>query len=424
MSSKIGVVPTVSIRSKLILDSTPLKESSELRWLLSGLGFAGFGRQLTIVAVPYQVYDLTGSTLLVGLLGLVQLFPVLLVSAVGGALVDSMDRRNLLMLAQVGTGITAVGLAANAMLDSPMVWMIFVLSALNAAVSTIDHPTRATLVASIVPRRQLPAATALNQSLENISQMAGPAIGGVLIVVWGVTATYIIEAVCFTIGALFTMNLVKRPAVGEVAKFGLRSMVEGWEFLKERRLLRANFSIDFNAMVFGMPFALFPAFGEEILGGDASTVGLLYAAPGAGAMIATLSSGWVGSVERQGRAVIIAVMVWGLAIAGFGFSRTTWLAVVLLAIAGAADVISSVFRNTILQLAVPDNLRGRLSSFHVGVSSGGPRLGDFEAGAVASATSVPFSVVSGGLACVVGALIIARRMPELDAYVDEQDATH
>ncbi len=139
-------------------------------------------------------------------------------------------------------------------------------------------------------------------------------------------------------------------------------------------------------------------------------------------MVATLTSGWVGSVERQGRAVIISVIIWGLAIAGFGFSRTTWLALVLLAIAGAADVISAVFRNTILQLAVPDNLRGRLSSFHVGISSGCPRLGDFEAGAVASATSVPFSVVSGGLACVVGAFIIARKMPELDAYVDEQDA--
>ncbi len=409
----------MTIRSKLIVDSTPLKESIEFRWLFSGLGFAGFGRQLTVVAVPYQVYDITGSTLLVGLLGLVQLFPVLGVSAVGGSLVDAVDRRTLLMSAQLATGATAVGLAANAMLDAPLVWMIFVLSALNAAISTIDHPTRATLVSAIVSRKQLPSATALTQSLENVARMVGPAIGGVVIVVWGVTATFVIEAVCFTLGALFTMRLASRPAVGQVAKFGLRSMLEGWEFLKKRQLLRANFAIDFNAMVFGMPLALFPAFGEEILGGDARTVGLLYAAPGAGAMVAALTSGWVGSIERQGRAVIIAVIIWGAAIAGFGFSRTTWLAVALLAVAGAADVISAVFRNTILQLAVPDNLRGRLSSFHVGISSGGPRLGDFEAGAVASATSVPFSVVSGGLACIIGAFIIARKMPELDAYVDD-----
>lgn len=412
----------MAIRSKLIVDSTPLKESIEFRWLFSGLGFAGFGRQLTVVAVPYQVYDITGSTLLVGLLGLIQLFPVLAVSAVGGSLVDAMDRRTLLMAAQLATGATAVGLAVNAMLDSPLVWMIFVLSALNAAISTVDHPTRATLVSAIVTRRQLPAATALTQSLENVSRMVGPAIGGVIIVASGVTATFFIEAVCFAVGAAFTMRLIRRPAEGQVAKFGLRSMMEGWEFLKERRLLRANFAIDFNAMVFGMPLALFPAFGEEILGGDARTVGLLYAAPGAGAMIGALTSGWVGTIERQGRAVIISVVIWGLAIAGFGFSRTTWLAVILLAIAGAADVVSAVFRNTILQLAVPDNLRGRLSSFHVGISSGGPRLGDFEAGAVASATSVPFSVVSGGLACVVGAFVIARRMPELDAYVDQHAA--
>ena len=412
----------MAIRSKLIVDSTPLKESIEFRWLFSGLGFAGFGRQLTVVAVPYQVYDITNSTLLVGLLGLVQLFPVLLVSAVGGSLVDAVDRRTLLMAAQLATGVTAVGLAANAMLESPLVWMIFVLSALNAAISTIDHPTRATLVAAIVTRRQLPAATALTQSLENVARMVGPALGGVIIVVWGVTATFVIEAVCITIGALSTMRLLQRPAVGQVAKFGLRSMLEGWEFLKERQLLRANFAIDLNAMVFGMPLALFPAFGLEVLGGDASTVGLLYAAPGAGAMVAALTSGWVGTVERQGRAVIVSVIIWGFAIAAFGFSRTTWLAVVLLAIAGAADVVSAVFRNTILQLAVPDNLRGRLSSFHVGISSGGPRLGDFEAGVVASATSVPFSIVSGGLACVVGAFIIARKMPELDAYVDEHAA--
>lgn len=409
----------MTAQSKLIVDATPLRESAEFRWLYTGFGFSGFGRQLTVVAVPYQVYDITGSTLLVGLLGLVQLFPVLAVSAVGGSLVDAVDRRTLLMVAQLATGATAIGLAVNAVIESPLVWMIFVLSALNAALATIDHPTRATLVAAIVGRRLLPAATALTQSLHNVARMVGPAVGGLIIVVWGVAATFVIEAACFALGVLCTSRLASRPAVGQIAKFGLRSMMEGWEFLKKRQLLRANFAIDFNAMVFGMPLALFPAFGQEILGGDARTVGLLYAAPGAGAMVAALTSGWVGSIVRQGRAVIISVIIWGAAIAGFGLSRTTWLAVALLAVAGAADVISAVFRNTILQLAVPDNLRGRLSSFHVGISSGGPRLGDFEAGAVASATTVPFSVVSGGLACIIGAFVIAKKMPELDAYVDD-----
>ena len=391
--------------------------------MFSGLGFAGFGRQLTVVAVPFQVFDITGSTLQVGLLGLAQLIPVILVSAVGGSLVDAVDRRALLTTAQLATGATAVGLAINAALDSPMVWLIFVLSALNAAISTIDHPTRATLVSAIVSRRDLPAATALTQTLENLSKMVGPAVGGVLIVASGVTTTFVIEAIAFTIGAMFTLRLTRRPAIGQVAKFGLESMKEGWVFLKGRRLLKANFAIDFNAMVFGMPLALFPAFGLLVLDGDASTVGFLYAAPGAGAMVAAVTSGWVGTVKRQGRAVLISVMVWGASIAAFGFSRTTWLAVVLLAIAGGADVISAVFRNTILQLAVPDNLRGRLSSFHVGISSGGPRLGDFEAGAMASLISVPFSIVSGGLACIAGAFVIAKKMPELDTYVHDPNTS-
>ena len=391
--------------------------------MFSGLGFAGFGRQLTVVAVPFQVFDITGSTLQVGLLGLAQLIPVILVSAVGGSLVDAVDRRALLTTAQLATGATAVGLAINAALDSPMVWLIFVLSALNSAISTIDHPTRATLVSAIVSRRDLPAATALTQTLENLSKMVGPAVGGVLIVASGVTTTFVIEAIAFTIGAMFTLRLTRRPAIGQVAKFGLESMKEGWVFLKGRRLLKANFAIDFNAMVFGMPLALFPAFGLLVLDGDASTVGFLYAAPGAGAMVAAVTSGWVGTVKRQGRAVLISVMVWGASIAAFGFSRTTWLAVVLLAIAGGADVISAVFRNTILQLAVPDNLRGRLSSFHVGISSGGPRLGDFEAGAMASLISVPFSIVSGGLACIAGAFVIAKKMPELDTYVHDPNTS-
>lgn len=407
-------------RSNFLVDIEPLRGSKEFRWLFAGLGVAGLGRQLTVVAVPFQVFELTGSTLLVGLLGLAQLVPVLMVSAVGGSLVDAVDRRALLIVAQLATAATAVALAVNAALDAPIIWLIFVLAALNAAISTIGHPTRATLVSVIVGRRRLPAATALTQTLDNVSKMVGPAVGGVIIATSSFTATFVIEAIAFTLGAAFLLPISHRPALGQAAKFGLRSIIEGWAFLKSHRLLRANFAIDFNAMVFGMPTALFPAFGTLVLGGDGTTVGLLYAAPGAGALVAALTSGWVGSVRRQGRAVIVSVIIWGAGIAAFGMSRATWLALAFLAIAGGADVISAVFRNTILQLTVPDTLRGRLSSFHVGVSSGGPRLGDFEAGAVAAAVSVPFSVVSGGLACIVGALVIARQLPELDAYVDEE----
>jgi MFS family permease len=400
----------------LFVDVTPLRRSVGFRWLYGGLSLAWLGRQLTVVAVPFQVYELTGSTFLVGALGIAQLVPLLLVSFVGGAIVDSVDRRKLLVVAQLSMMATAIGLAWNASLAEPRVWLVFLFSALNAGVSAIDSPARSASVPALVGHDLLPSAMALTQTLGNIAKTVGPAIGGVLIAQAGFTATYAVEATAFAIGTLFMFRIGSLEPEGGGQRFGWESIKEGWSFLRERKLLQANFAIDLNAMIFGMPQALFPAIGATVLGGDASTVGLLYAAPGAGALIAAITSGWVARVRRQGKAVIAAVIVWGAAIAGFGLAKSVTVAVVLLAIAGGADVVSAVFRNTILQLAVPDRLRGRLSSIHIAVVSGGPRVGDFEAGAVAAATTPQISVVSGGLACILGALLIARKMPALASY--------
>jgi len=398
------------------VDVTPLRKSRGFRWLYSGLALAWFGRQLTVVAVPYQVYQLTGSTLLVGTLGIAQLVPLLATSVVGGAIVDSVDRRRLLVVAQLALMATAVGLAFNASLDQPAIWAIFLLSGMNAAVSAIDSPARSASVPALVGKDLLPAALALTQTLGNIAKTVGPAIGGLLIARTSLTLTFAIEAAAFGVGTLAMIRVGSLVPEGGGQRFGWDSIKEGYQFLRRRRVLQANFAIDLNAMIFGMPQALFPAIGETVLGGDATTVGLLYAAPGAGALLAAVTSGWVGRIRRQGRAVVIAVIAWGAAIAGFGLARSIVVAVTLLAIAGAADVVSAVFRNTILQLAVPDRLRGRLSSIHIAVVSGGPRLGDFEAGAVASVTTPQISVVSGGLACILGALVIASKMPELARY--------
>ncbi len=402
--------------SLLFVDVTPLRRSPGFRRLYGGLALAWLGRQLTVVAVPYQVYQLTGSTFLVGALGIAQLVPLLATSVVGGAIVDSVDRRRLLVVAQLGLMVTAIGLAFNASLDDPAVWAIFVLSGLNAGISAIDNPARSASVPALVGRELLPAALALTQTLGNIAKTVGPAVGGLLIARTSLTLTFAIEAAAFALGTVFMFRIGRLEPEGGGQRFGLESIKEGYRFLRERRVLQANFAIDLNAMIFGMPQALFPAIGETVLGGDASTVGLLYAAPGAGALLAAITSGWVGRIQRQGRAVVIAVIAWGAAIAGFGLARSVVVAVVLLGIAGAADVVSAVFRNTILQLAVPDRLRGRLSSIHIAVVSGGPRVGDFEAGVVASATTPQISVVSGGLACIVGAMLIARMMPELPRY--------
>jgi Transmembrane secretion effector len=378
--------------------------------------FAQVGRQFTVVAVPLQVYQITGSTLAVGLLGLAQLIPLLLISLVGGALADAVNRRLVLMISQLLLALTALGLLWNSVLPAPALWPLFVLSAVNAGISAIDNPARQAMVPGLVGRSQLPSALALNQTLANVAKAGVPALAGLLIATAGLPFSYATEAVSFVAGALVMRGVPNVPIDGGGRRFDLLSIVEGLRFLKTQRVIQAALLIDLNAMVFGMPTALFPAIGTTTLGGDAFTVGLLYAAPGFGALFAALTSGWVSMVRRQGRAVVIAVIAWGFAIAVFGLSSSLAVGMTMLAIAGAADVVSAVFRQSIVQLTVPDELRGRVSSMHLAVVAGGPRLGDLEAGVVAAVTSVRFSVVSGGLACVLGALAISRWAPGFLAY--------
>ena len=406
-------------RRRLMVDITPLRESPRFRILYLGQLLAHFGRQITVVAVPYQVFLLTGSTLAVGALGIAQFIPLMAVSLVGGAVADAFDRRKLLVVGHVLLAGTALGLMWNASATEPLVWPLYALSAVNAGLSAVNGPARMAAIPALLRRQLLPAGFALNSTMHEVAAAVGPAVAGLLIAGYSLRFTYAAEAVAF-VAAAFTLFWVGplRPEGGGRA-VSVTSIKEGLAYLRGQPLLQSGFLIDLNAMIFGMPHALFPAIGTEIFGGDASTVGLLYAAPGIGALIAALTSGWVGSVSRRGRVIIIAVVLWGIAITIFGLVGHLALALVLLAVAGAADVVSAVFRNTILQLVVPDALRGRLSAVHTAVVGGGPRLGDLEAGAVASLTSVRFSVVSGGIACVLGALAIGRFMPQLWNYRDE-----
>jgi MFS family permease len=406
--------------SRFIVDITPLRESPRFRRLFLGQLLAVLGRQLTVVAVPYQVFVLTDSTLAVGALGIVQFVPLMAVSLVGGALADSVDRRKLLVVSQLLLAATAIGLALNAASPDPAVWPLFVLSGVNAGLSAIDNPTRMASIPSLLRRALLPAGFALNQTMAQVANAVGPAIAGLLIASISLTATYLIEAVAFVAAAVTMAGIGSLRPEGGGRPVSLASIGEGLRYLRGERLIQSTFIIDLNAMVFGMPRALFPALGTGLFAGDAVTVGLLYAAPGVGALLAALTSGWVGAVSRGGRVVVAAVVVWGVAIAIFGLIPFLPLALALLAAAGAADVISAVFRSTILQLTLPDALRGRLSAIHTAVVGGGPRLGDLESGAVAAWTSIRFSVVSGGVACVIGALAIARWIPELWNYRDTE----
>ncbi len=393
-----------------LIDLTPLRQYRDFRLIMSGQLASLLGTQLTVVAVPFQVYRLTHSSLAVGLASASQVIPLLVGSLIGGSVVDAVDRRRLLLIVETLMGLSSAGLALNADRGA-VLWPLFVFPAVTAGLSGFDSPGRNSIIARLVQPEQLPTANAMFQALAQLGSVAGPAVGGLLLAGAGVVFVYWIDVASFAVSLGLVWAMGPQPAPHQGGKPGLRSIADGFRFVRTRQGLQGAYLIDINAMVFGMPRALFPALAVHTFGGGASTVGFLYASPGAGALVGALTTGWVGRIRRQGRAVIIAVMVWGAAIAAFGI--VSWLpaAIVLLAVAGWADVISAVFRNTIVQSGVPDRFRGRLSSLQIAVVTGGPRIGDLEAGGVATALGDQFSVVSGGLACVAGALVLARLLP-------------
>ncbi|MBV8986438.1 MAG: MFS transporter [Acidimicrobiia bacterium] len=408
-------------RTRVLADLTPLRESRDYRYLFSGQVASYIGRQFTVVAIPIQVFAMTHSSLMVGLVGLASLGPLIISSMAGGALSDAFDRRRLLLINQVLLLATSATLAINAGLEHPHLWPLFLFGSLSAGFAGADMQTRNAITPRLVRRETFPAAAALGQLVWQVGMIVGPVLAGLVIAQVSLATAYWIDVSTFVVAFAAAIPMHALPPEGGGTRAGLQSVLEGLRFLKGKQVLVSTFTIDINAMVFGMPSALFPQLGTQVFGGGAQTVGLLYAAPGAGALIGALFSGWVPRVRRQGRAVIIAVMLWGAAIAAFGV--VTWLpaALVFLAAAGAADVVSAVFRNTILQLSLPDAFRGRLSGVHIAVVAGGPRLGDAEAGAIAALATPQISVVSGGLACIAGALVIARLVPAFTRY-DSRDA--
>jgi MFS family permease len=394
----------------LLIDVTPLRRSRDFRSLILGQLVSVLGTQLTAVAVPYQVYQLTRSSLDVGLVSLCALFPLIIGSLIGGSVVDAVDRRRLLLVVELLLAACSAGLAINADLSSSL-WPLFVIPGLTAGLSGFDSSARSAIVPNMVRRSELSTANAMFQALFQLGSVAGPAAAGLLLAGAGIRFVYWMDVASFGASLLAVFLISPQPPVGGGHRAGLRSIMEGLRFVRGRQAIQGAYLIDVNAMVFGMPRALFPALATSVFGGGATTVGFLYAAPGAGALVGALTTGWVSRIQRQGRAVIIAVIVWGLAITGFGL--VSWLpaALVLLAVAGWADVISAVYRNTIIQLSVPDALRGRLQGLQIAVVTGGPRLGDLESGAVASGFGNSTSVISGGLACVAGAVILGRLLP-------------
>ena len=404
------------------IDLRPLRRR-HFRNLWLGQAISSIGAEIGTVAVPYQAYTLTHSTAVVGLLGLASLVPLLLVPLVGGALADAVDRRTVLLRTETGMAIVASLFLANSLLAHPRVWALFVLQALAVAIFSLGRPAMATLTPRLVPDEELEAAMAVENVYGSLAAVGGPAVGGLLIAAAGVPWTYGIDLATYS-ASFVALALLPRLAPAEnVDRPSLQSIVEGFRFLVSRQALLGIFAVDASAMVFGMPSALFPAIALHRLGGDAATVGYLYAAPYAGALIGSLVSGWTSQVRRQGLAVTVAACAWGVAIAAFGFATTLWPALVLLAVAGCADFFSAVLRSTMLVRVTPAHLLGRLSGIEFAQVASAPNLGDVEAGVLAALTSIRFSVVSGGVLCVVGCVAAALALPGFLHYDSRKPAT-
>jgi MFS family permease len=409
---------------RIAIDVEPLRISRDFRRLWLGLLASTFGSQFTIVATYIQVFHLTRSVAAVGLIGLVGFSGLLLGTLAGSAFLDAFDRRKILIWAQVGYLASSGVLFAGALAGDPPVGLIYGAVAGIAITSALDGPTRGAMTPRLLPRRFLPAAAALNQLTWNGAGLIGPALAGLVVGGLGFAWAYAIDLA--SIGLLLLASFSIRPMPpeqGERVSVGWTAVREGFAFLRGRRVLQSTFAIDIIAMVFGMPRALFPVLALTQFHGGDTVAGLLFAAPAVGAFLGAATTGWVGRVDRQGLAVIWAVVVWGAGITAFGLVGThLWVGLLFLAVAGAADVISAVFRNTILQVTVPEHLRGRLFGIHILVVAGGPRLGDLEAGLVAAAFSPAASVVSGGLLCMAGAGLVAWLVPSFRRYRAGEEA--
>ena len=408
---------------RLAVDLSPLRESRDFRYLWLGELISETGSQITLVAVFVQVYALTHSPAAVGAVGLVQLVPLALAALLGGPLIDRVDRRRLLLVAQCSQAGASALLLVGALAGQPPLALVYVGAGLVGGLSGFSLSTRAAMTPNLVPEDQLASALSLNQVMWNTCLIAGPALGGILIAQAGLSWAYGVDVMSFAATILACLVLhpqVPRdrpPRTRSLAATGWHELAEGVAFLRDKPVLQATFYVDLVAMIFGMPRALFPVLAATRFGGGSETVGLLFSSAAIGAVLGALTGGWVRRVRRQGLAVLWAVFVWGLGIIAFGLSGPRLgLAVTCLAVAGAADVISAVFRGTILQTQTPDALRGRLSGIHTFVVAGGPRIGDFEAGVVASAFTPTVSVVSGGVMCVVGVGVLAVLSPQFARY--------
>jgi len=397
----------------LLADPAPLRLDRDFRLLWTGQAISVAGRMITTVVLPYQVYVLTSDLLALGVLSLVQLVPIMLFALGGGAVADAVDRRRLLLVTQVGLAGTSLALVLLAMQPAPPLLALYAVAFVAAGLGAVDQPTRASAIPRLVPPERLQAAISMNQLVFNGAAVIGPAIGGIVLATAGIGAAYLIDLVTYGAAIIAVLMIAPIPPAAGAARPSLRTVAEGLRYARSRREVLATFLVDINAMVFGSPRSLFTPLALDVFHVGPAGVGFMSSAVGMGAFLAAVFSGWTTSVRRPGRAVLISVAVWSLGIVGFGLATFSFpLALLFLAIASGADVYSAVLRSAIVQLLTPDALRGRVSSIHILVVTGGPRIGDAEASAVAAVMGTQFSVVSGGILSLIGLGAVALAMPE------------
>jgi MFS family permease len=402
------------------IDLTPLRTSPDFRRLFVGQAISEFGTQITFVAVPFQVYDLTGSTAMVGLLALCEAIPLVFLPIVGGAIADAVERKRFLMIAQAVTAALSIALAVNAFLPDPQLWVLFAFSFLWASAYSLYSPAFRAWPARLLTPDLYTSALALEVVYYQAAALTGPVLAGVLIDSFGVGWAYVLDSASTVAVILALWGMRPSPPTADRASVGWSTIREGIRFLRGKQVLQGTFWIDLNAMIFGLPVALYPAFVLDVLDRSPAALGLLYSAEALGSLLVALLSGRAKHVRRQGLVTIVACVCWGAGIIGFGLAGTLWVALVFLVLASASDMVSGLYRDAILKTVTPDEMRGRLEGISLAVVGTGPSLGNAEAGLLASVTGVRFSIVSGGVACILGAGLLAVILPRFRRY----DAAH
>ncbi|MFD8496478.1 MFS transporter [Amycolatopsis sp. NPDC059657] len=402
-----------------MLDRRPLKIPAYRRlWMSSAV--TAIGSQLTAVAVPKQIFDITGSSGFVGLTGAVALVPLLVFGLWGGAIADTVDRRKLLLVTNVGIALTSAVLWLQAFIGLRSVWLVLALLAVNQAFFAINMPTRGAVIARLVPEHLIAPAVALGSTMATFGMVFGPLLAGAVLPLLGLSTLYLIDVVALSLTLIAVWKLPPLPPLnGPSRRAGLRDVIDGFRYLATQKVVLASFVVDIIAMVFGMPRALFPEMAQRTFGdppGGGPALGWLYAAIPIGSMLVGLFSGWLTRVRRQGVAVVVAICAWGAAVAGFGLSSSLWLAVIFIALAGAADMVSAIYRMSILQVATTDEMRGRLQGVFTVVVAGGPRIADLTHGWAAAGVGTAAAATGGGLMVIAGVLVAMALLPAFFRY--------